>query len=433
MPPLKKLSFTDNPVLFNEGPLPEPSTEGQDEQVPWKVLVVDDEESVHRVTSLVLRGQTYQGRPIHLFNAYSAEGAREVLQREPEIALILLDVVMETSEAGLELIRYVREELKDKLIRIVLRTGQPAQAPARKVILGYEIHDYKTKTELTEDKLYTTVITALRSFQALHELHLYRTQLEEKVEERMQQIQEKNLYLEELHREKDGILGMVIHDLRTPLGQIKGLVQLLEQQLPAESNEEVRFMLEKIDEASENGLMLIQDLMLVNRLSSERERSRQIEAIELATYLRELLPFYQRLAQKKSIQLHLAEELPSMRLQTDVPYLSRILDNLLSNAVKFTHPHKNIYLAASGNPTEGLTLRVRDEGQGIREEELPQLFKKFSRLSARPTGHEQSTGLGLSIVRELVHQLGGKIWVESQWGEGSTFFVWLPVRLAPEA
>jgi response regulator RpfG family c-di-GMP phosphodiesterase len=130
----------------------------------WKVLVVDDEEEVHVITRSVLASFRYDMRELEIISAYSGKEAKEILLKHHDIALILLDVVMEKDDAGLEVARYVREDLKNTFVQIVLRTGQPGSAPEKRVIDDYEINDYKEKTELTSTKLYTTVLTSLRSY-----------------------------------------------------------------------------------------------------------------------------------------------------------------------------------------------------------------------------------------------------------------------------
>ena len=134
---------------------------------PWKLLLVDDEKVVHSVTRLALEGFELAGRGLQLISAYSAEEAREQLAQHDNIALILLDVVMETDHAGLDLVHYIRRELNNKFVRIVLRTGQPGQAPELEVITQYDINDYKEKTELTRQKLFSTVYTSLCSYRDL--------------------------------------------------------------------------------------------------------------------------------------------------------------------------------------------------------------------------------------------------------------------------
>ncbi len=146
----------------------------------WRVLVVDDDPEVHAVTELALRGFEFDGMPIELLSVHSAAEAREFLrsERRHRIALILLDVVMETEHAGLDLVRFVREEMKNSVVRICLRTGQPGSAPERAVIAGYDINDYKSKTELSAQRLFTTVLASLRAYRDIVALERGRRGLE---------------------------------------------------------------------------------------------------------------------------------------------------------------------------------------------------------------------------------------------------------------
>jgi response regulator RpfG family c-di-GMP phosphodiesterase len=134
---------------------------------PWRVLVVDDDPDVHAVTRLALRNVSFKGRELELFSAHSGAEGYRVLSETADIALVLLDVVMETEDAGLVLARRIREELGNHTVRVVLRTGQPGQAPEQRVIIDYDINDYKAKTELTTQRLFTAVIAALRAYESL--------------------------------------------------------------------------------------------------------------------------------------------------------------------------------------------------------------------------------------------------------------------------
>ncbi|HCA26667.1 MAG TPA: hypothetical protein DEP05_03335 [Betaproteobacteria bacterium] len=145
----------------------------------WKVLVIDDEPFIHDVTLLALSDFEFDAKPLEFLHAYSAEEAKRVMAAHPDIALAIVDVVMETEHAGLDLVRYIRQEMKNNLVRLVLRTGQPGQAPERTVIHDYDINDYKEKTELSVQKLYSTVLTSLRSYRDLSALDANRHGLEQ--------------------------------------------------------------------------------------------------------------------------------------------------------------------------------------------------------------------------------------------------------------
>jgi signal transduction histidine kinase len=144
----------------------EPSAEAR----PWTIAVIDDDPAVHEGTRFALYDYSLHGQGLRILSAYSAKEGRELLKVEKDIAVVFLDVVMETERAGLELVDFIRRELKNETVRIVLRTGQPGQAPERNVIIDYDINDYKAKTELTADKLFTTLTAALRGYQQLQRL-----------------------------------------------------------------------------------------------------------------------------------------------------------------------------------------------------------------------------------------------------------------------
>lgn len=145
---------------------------------PWKVLIVDDDAEVHQATLFALRGVTISDRKLELLNAYSSAEARGVLEANPDVAVILLDVVMESHDAGLTLVQVIREELGRRDTRIILRTGQPGYAPELSVIRDYDINDYRTKSELTHTRLITTLTAAIRSYEQICALDENRRGLE---------------------------------------------------------------------------------------------------------------------------------------------------------------------------------------------------------------------------------------------------------------
>lgn len=156
---------------------------------PWRVLVVDDDPDVFRVTQLNLKRLRFRDRAIELLRASSGEAAREVLRSERDVALALIDVVMESEVAGLELVRSVRTDLGLRETRIILRTGQPGQAPEQNVILEYEIDGYVAKAEMTAAKLVTAVVSALRAYEALREFASLSRELEMRVAARTSELE----------------------------------------------------------------------------------------------------------------------------------------------------------------------------------------------------------------------------------------------------
>lgn len=142
----------------------ETSSEMQPSWPDWKILIVDDEKDVHTITALALKNFVFERRSLSFYHAYSVSEAKQILQQQTDIALVLLDVVMESEQAGLELIKTIRQTYNNLTVRIVLRTGQPGQAPEQSVIRDYDINDYKNKTELTASKLTTLMYASLRAY-----------------------------------------------------------------------------------------------------------------------------------------------------------------------------------------------------------------------------------------------------------------------------
>ncbi|WP_017296894.1 diguanylate cyclase domain-containing protein [Nodosilinea nodulosa] len=150
----------------------------------WKIVIVDDEPDVHRATQLALQRFQFEGKPLLFFSAYSGEQGKQLITSlHADAALILLDVVMETQDAGLKMVQYIRHELKNQAVRIILRTGHPGEAPEESVILDYDINDYKLKVDLTRQRLLTTVVSALRSYRDVMTIEQQRAELTQVLEQ----------------------------------------------------------------------------------------------------------------------------------------------------------------------------------------------------------------------------------------------------------
>lgn len=170
--------MNEDELLFAE----EESVEHESVDDKWRVLIVDDESEIHNVTKLVLSDFQFDGKGLEFMSAYNAEEARRIIAEEKDIAVILLDVVMEEEDSGLKLAKYIRQELKNDLVRVILRTGQPGQAPEKRVIVDYDINDYKEKTELTAQKLFTCMVASIRSYRDIIIIHNNKRGLEKIIE-----------------------------------------------------------------------------------------------------------------------------------------------------------------------------------------------------------------------------------------------------------
>jgi putative nucleotidyltransferase with HDIG domain len=175
----RAVAENDDDLLFADE---EEQTLAQPVARAWKVMIADDEPEVHTITRLALSGFSFEGRGLEFFSAYSGAETVSLMNEHQDMALLLLDVVMESEDAGLNTVRAIREELNNKMTRIILRTGQPGQAPERQVILNYDINDYKTKTELTAQKLFTTVVSSLRAYSDMEIIERNKLGLEQVIE-----------------------------------------------------------------------------------------------------------------------------------------------------------------------------------------------------------------------------------------------------------
>lgn len=173
-----------NPPAGEEGPFvfqpesAEPAA-GLPPARPWKIMIVDDDDEVHAISRMVLREFAFEGRGIEFLSAHSGAAAKQLMAEHPDTAVLLLDVVMESETAGLDVVQHVRQALGNPFVRIVLRTGQPGLAPERSVVLQYDINDYREKTELTAQKLVTTVIASLRAYRDIRTIETSRRGLEQ--------------------------------------------------------------------------------------------------------------------------------------------------------------------------------------------------------------------------------------------------------------
>ena len=338
-------------------------------------------------------GEQTQGRITELEQAYKAE------QKEREIRLL-------NEQKAFERSRYIRQRLwlastfAGLVLMIVLATllsrSNRLRKKAHRILLAKNEELEAQKNEI----------------QSQHDL----------IQEQHQQISRHNMELKELYKEQQILQTMVAHDLKSPLNKIRGLVSVLQDSGSLEEKE--RALLDRINSITEGGTRLIGELTFLSSLENGRFQP-QYERFELSRFITDTLNDHRYYAALKGVEVipQLTEH--PVFIHMDKAVLTRILDNLLSNAIKFSHAGDRVWVRTwDGNGRFGMV--VVDEGPGITEADQGKLFKRFQKLSNRPTGGESSSGLGLSIVKELVNRLGGEVKVFSRVGNGSSFGVTFP-------
>jgi signal transduction histidine kinase len=257
------------------------------------------------------------------------------------------------------------------------------------------------------------------------------TQLNNELANLQRELAKKNAELERLSRGKDQFLSMAAHDLRTPLSVVLGYSSFLQEDLGETLSQEHADFLSVIRSSSRFMLHLVNSLLDVATIESGKLEL-DSQPTDLAALVAHNVALNATLAEPKTVGLicHCDERVPRMLL--DGPRIEQVLNNLLSNAVKFSYPGSTVEvrLERRGNH---VVLSVADHGQGIAEDQLDELFQWFARTRVKGTAGETGTGLGLAISQKIVEAHLGDIWVESTLGQGSTFYVSLPVQQAPES
>lgn len=245
-------------------------------------------------------------------------------------------------------------------------------------------------------------------------------------------IEKSRLYQElyNLNQLKNKFVGMTAHDLRSPLGIFRGYLMLFLNGIVGEVPQNQRELLVRMNAKCIQMTRLIDDTLDISMIESGRIELRWNE-VNLNDFLRETAESNELLARAKSIGMKMEMVAEPIKIRMDADRIGQVLANLIGNAIKFSHPDTEITLAAVPGESE-IVISVTDQGQGIPENELPMLFTDFGQTSTKPTAGEPSTGLGLAIVKRIVEAHGGRIWVTSRLGIGSTFSFALP-RTDPES
>lgn len=380
--------MTDEIVYADEKEIPA-GLKGQEGSETWKVMIVDDQEDVHNVTRLVLEDFAFEGRKVTCLSAYSGQEAMELIVKHPDTAVMLLDVVMETSRAGLEVAQYIRAEAKNQFVRIILRTGQPGEAPEREVVTELDINDYRQKTELTADRLVTAVTTAIRSYRDLKIINESRRGLH--------------------------LLAMsVAHQVRNRTITIAGFANLIKKK--ETDSPEVAEHLETILQESSRLESMVRDVTGYASLEIG-----ELKPAGIRDLIEEAMERVDARLMDSPRRVEWDVFCPDQTVFVDPELSIRALEAIMQNGVDFS----------DGNPTVRVTvspgrlacvIKVTDYGCGIEEKDMPFVYDPF--FSLKPQG----SGMGLCIVKKVALEHQWDIEIDSTPGSGTTVRVGIPRR-----
>jgi two-component system sensor histidine kinase/response regulator len=356
---------------------------------PIHILVVDDQETNLKVVGEIL-GQFG-------FDIVLASDGDQALRRmeHQSIDLVLLDVLMPGRD-GFEVCRLIRAQPRWADIPVIFLSAADDKDLVVRALEAGGV-DYVTKP-FNRAELMSRVRTHLALKGARD-------------------------HLRQLAEDKDELLGILAHDLKNHLGGMQMSVQLMQDRALTHGDERLNRITANVLHSTEQMFSFVREFLANS--AAEREAPLSLKPLGLNQAAAAAVQQYAEAARRKEMAL-LHDPGPDLMVLADREALAQVLDNLISNAIKFSPPGKTVRVSVAPNGTSGAVLRVQDQGPGFSEEDKSRMFRRYCRLSARPTAGEPSTGLGLSIVSKLVQAMGGELHCQSVPGHGATFLVTLP-------
>lgn len=375
-----------------------PSKPYEDEA--WKLFIVDDDKDIHEITKLALKDLKFKDKPISFVSAYSAGEAISYLKENPLFAIVLLDIGMETNDAGLDVATFIRKQLKDDLTRIIIRTGQPGDVPEQEIIDNYDINDYKSKTELTVEKLFTSIRTAIAQYDQINQLANLNQELEQRIEIALtkQQEQQEALFLQNRAIQMGELLNMLAHQWRQPLSRISAVTAQLKLSLALEEINVAEF--EKQVNGIENYTNELSNTIDEFRMVYEPSNfSNKISVYEL---LHKSMSVMSSLFKIKNIHTNLLCGPESKEFFTSAE-LYQVVLSILKNAQEafagknVEDPFVNISVVQEN---ELLKICIEDNAGGITNDHLGKIFDPYFSTKENKNGH----GLGLYMSKNIIEK-----------------------------
>lgn len=361
----------------------------------------------------------------------SLKAAKKSSNAQVEAEVLRLQAALQMkrgeNEEALRLLRNALRVAKKATLKIQLRQVYRLMVEAYRALGDFEsaLSAHESFYELQEEIFNEESNRRIRNLQSAFELEQGKREMEME-RQKNAELLALNQELSEANRLKTELLAIAAHDLKNPLQTILGFAELIRE---IEKDSSALFYLERIRSSAERMLEMV-SLLLQDAAISQGKIELTLSDLDASELCGAVAELYLPRAEAKGQTLQTQIE-PNLAMRADRKCLFQILENLLSNAIKYSPRGTTIHLTARRQATDegdATLFAVKDEGQGLTEDDKAKLFGKFQRLSAKPTGNESSTGLGLAIVKNLVELHGGRIWAESEGkGKGATFFVQIPI------
>lgn len=378
-----------------------------------KILIVDDDELMHGSTKRTLDNGIFPNTKLEFLSAYSRQNAEQVIYETPDIAVILLDVVMDTDDAGFRVLDYLREMVNNKHTQVILRTGQPGLAPELSCVQQFDICSYLEKSFTTDLRLQTAVLAAYRTFD-------YSYNMEKKIIERTSE-------LSSVLEKKNMLVRTLCHDLINPITTADAACKKLLQD--ENSN---RKYLDKIQRSLTKQVNLINYIRL-SQASEDNKLETAIQPISINKIFSDIRFTFNDKMQKKNISFICKKPNEDIRILVDpIPFENIVVNNIVSNAIKFTPNKGTISVTTNAEDSDWIRLEFHDDGIGIPQNLVNKIFLPNVATSRKGTEGEEGTGFGMPLIKTFITKMGGSIEVCSKdKGEfpndhGTTFTIIIP-------
>jgi len=434
----------------------------------WKVLITDDQELIHSMIQHYLEDYQFKGKKLEFLDAFSGKETKAILNENTDISVIILDIMLETINTGFEIVQYIRETLKNNMIKIIMLTGKLDIDNAKKFFMKYDIDMYCPKHDLS--KIFFLMTSSLRAYERSYTNYQLQKQLkyeltnqqtakknlkdlnhqlehlvhkkEEQLEKTTYSLQEAIAYAKQLTQEaesnnevKGRFLANLSHEIRTPMNGILGMLGLT---LNSELNKTQREYISLAKHSADHMLFLINDILDFSKLENDKLKIHN-EFFKISNIIESAIAPLKLTALENGLEL-IYEIDPKIPEELFGPQdrLLQILINLIKNAIKFSECN-DILIQAKINEQQMYTenipdghievlFSVKDKGVGMDQEMIKNIFDPFYQGHMELSESKGGLGLGLSICKQLVDMIGGKIWAESEPDNGSSFYFILPFK-----